>query len=329
MDSYKYFQDEKFCLLLLLAISFAVTMPVLINGIPLGYDLPHHYQCAMTFCDSIKNGDLYPSWSLNRNWGFGGMEVRLYPPISHYTLGLAYLLFGNWHMACWFTLLLFSFIGGYGVYLWTREYVSPLQAAFAGCIFIILPYHLNQFYNTFFFAEFAGTSVLPFTFVYVSRVCKRGDAKDVLGLAISFAALVLTHLPLTVIGSVCFTVYGLTLLRRSTYLSQLIKLAVGVFFGLAASSFFWTKVFLEKDLLAKTLIYSDPWLDYRLHFLLTPIQSREGYMWNEVYLNATYFYDLMFLYTVMAVVATAVPFLILKRQQIVKLKGVWLVFLLC
>jgi hypothetical protein len=88
-------------------------------------------------------------------------------------------------------------------------------------------------------------------------------------------------------------------------------------------------VLLERDLLAKTLIYADPWLDYKLHFLLTPIQTREGYMWNEVYLNATYFYDLMFLYTVLLVAATALPFLILKREQIAKLKGVWLVFLLC
>src|SRR5258707_2476908 len=118
MDKSKYFQNEKFCVLVLLAVAFAVTLLVLIYGLPVGYDLPHHFQCAMTFVDSIKSGDLYPSWSLNRNFGFGGMEARLYPPISHYTLALAYLLLGNWHLAGWLTLLFFSFIGGYGVYLW-------------------------------------------------------------------------------------------------------------------------------------------------------------------------------------------------------------------
>jgi hypothetical protein len=203
------------------------------------------------------------------------------------------------------------------------------QAVFAGCIFAILPYHLNQFYNTFFFAEFVGTSLLPFTFVFVSRVCRQDSAKDIVGLAISFAALILTHLPLTVIGSICFTVYGLTLLRRNGYFSQITKLAIGVLLGLTASSFFWIKVLLEKDLLAKTLVYPDPWQDYKLHFLLTPIQAFENHMASEVYLNATYFYDLIFLYTVLLVAATAVPFLILKREKVAKSKGVWLVFLLC
>ena len=314
---------------MLVAVSFAVTLPILVNGIPIGYDLPHHYQCAMTFCDSIRNGDLYPSWSLNRNLGFGGMEARLYPPISHYTLALAYLLLGDWHLACWLVLLFFSFVGGYGVYLWAREYMPSGQAVFAGCIFIVLPYHLTQFYNTFFYAEFVGTSILPFSFVYVSRVCKRGDIKDVLGLAISFAILVLTHLPLTVMVSICLTAYGLVLLRRGEYFSQITKLAIGAVLGLAASSFFWIKVLLERDLLAKTLIYSDPWLDYRLHFLLTPIQTYQDGMPMDVYSSATYFYDWMFLYTVLMVVATAVPFLILKRKQFVRLKGVWAVFLLC
>ena len=321
----KFLQDEKFYVLLIVIVAVAVMLPVLISGLPFGYDLPHHFQCATTFYESILSGDFYPSWSLNRNFGYGGMETRLYPPISHFTLAVFYLITGNWHIASWLVLTLFSFLGGYAVYLWAREYMPASQAVFAGCIYILLPYHLNQIYNTFFYAEFVGSSLLPFTFVFISRVCRRGKMSDVVGLAISFAVLILTHLPLTVIGAFCFTIYGLSLLRREKILSQMTKLTIGAFGGLAASSFFWVKVIQERDLLAKTTIYPDPWLDYHLHFLFTPIQSFVGELQIRIYETATFFYDLMFLYTVILALGCTVPFLIwLKRKD--KLTGVWLVF---
>jgi hypothetical protein len=321
-----FVRTEKFYLLLIAAVSFAVMLPVLLNGIPYGYDLPHHYQCAMTFAESILKGDFYPSWSLHRNFGFGGMESRLYPPVSHYALALFYLIAGDWHLASWLTFLFFAFLGGLGTYLWAKEYMPAGQAVFAGCFYNLLPYHLNQLYNTFFFAEYAGSALLPFTFVFVSRVCRRGRPLDVLGLAVSFAALVLTHLPLTVIGSICFTIYGLALLEREKIFAQLGKLTLGVLGGLGASSFFWIKVLLERDLMAKTLIYADPWLDYRLHFLLTPVQTFDGELPARIYETATFYYDLMLLYAVILALACTIPFLIWEKRRGYRMKSVWIVF---
>ncbi len=322
----EFVKTEKFYILLIALVAIAVMLPVLVKGIPFGYDLPHHYQCAMTFYESILSGDFYPSWSLNRNFGFGGMESRLYPPISHYSLALAYLAIGDWHIASWLTFTFYTFIGCLGVYLWAKEYMPANQAVFAGCIYALLPYHLNQLYNTFFFAEFVGSSVLPFTFVFVARVCKRGKFADVLGLAISFAVLILTHLPLTVIGSICFGIYALTLLDREKIFSQIGKLILGVGGALAASSFFWTKVLMERNLMAKTLVYPDPWLDYNLHFLLTPIQTFEGNLQIRIYETATFFYDLMFVYPFVLALVCTIPFFIGERRSKNNMKSVWLIF---
>lgn len=324
----KLLRREWFCVLILAGVSFLVLSPVMFKGLPYGWDLPHHYQCVTTFVESIRSGDLYPSWSLNRNMGYGGMETRLYPPVSHYTLALAYLATGDWQAATWLTLFLFTFAGALGVYLWAREYMSPAQAAFAGSVFAVLPYHLNQIYNTFFYAEYIGNAVLPFTFVFISIVCRRGRLIDVLGLGISFAALVLTHLPLTVIGAICFTIYALTLLRRETIERQLIGLASGVTLGLAASSFFWIKVIQERDLLAKTLNYPDPWLDYRLHFLVTPLQTFTDALAIRIYENSTFFYDLMLLCVVVLASAFTLPFLRSSFGRFRRISGVAAVFIL-
>ncbi len=318
------FSNEKFNLYFIAFITSLVMLPVLFKGLPYGYDMPHHFQCAFTFYESFTKGDFYPSWSLFRNAGYGGMELRLYPPIAHYTLALFYLVSQNWHIATWLTLTFFTVLGSYGIYLWARELMSAPQAVFAACIYAYLPYHLTQVYNTFFYAEFAGAAVLPFSFAFVARVCRRGKTSDVIGLGIAYAALILTHLPLTVIGSVCLGIYALSFFEREKFVSMFGKLASAVVIALAGSSFFWVKVLQERDLLAKTNVYQDPWLDYRLHFLLTPIQTFEG-LHLDIYENSLFFYDLMFLCAAGLALLCTVPF-ILKSKSDKKLRGVWFVF---
>jgi uncharacterized membrane protein len=323
----KFTRTEKFYVLILTVVSVAVMMPVLIYGLPNGHDLPHHYQCATTFIESIRAGDFYPSWSGNRNFGFGGMETRLYPPVSHYTLAVFYLVIGDWHLASWLVFTLLTFLGSLGVYLWARETMPAANAVFAGFIYALLPYHLNQLYNTFFLAEFAGSAVLPFTFVFISRVGRRGKLIDVLGLGAAYAALILTHLPLTVIGSLFFAVYALTLLRREKLFSQLGKLTAGVAIAALASSFFWTKVLLERDWMAKASVYPEPMFDYRLNFLFTAIQKYEG-IGQTVYENGTLFYDLMLFFALLVAAAGTIPFFIAKRKIEFPDKGVPIVLAL-
>ena len=89
---------------------------------------------------------------------------------------------GDWHIASWIIFTLFAFIGGLGVYKWARHAATP--SCLCGVNHVLLPYHLSQIYNTFFYAEFVGSSVLPFLFVFTSRVCRRGRPFDIACLAI-------------------------------------------------------------------------------------------------------------------------------------------------
>jgi hypothetical protein len=319
----KLFSGKNFYFLIVTAV--VAILPIYFFGLPTGIDMPHHYQCALTYYESFSAGDFFPSWSLNRNLGFGGMETRLYPPLSHYSLALVFLVVKNWHIASWLVITCFTFCGGGGVYLWAREYMPARQAVYAGCLYILFPYHLSQIYSSFLYAEYVGACIIPFVFLFVARICRNNKFWDVFGLAVSLAALILTHLPLTVIGAFCFIVYGLSLLEREKIRVQLGKLACGVITGLAASSFFWTKVLQEKAWLAKSLVYPDGWSDYRLHFLFTPIQTYEGaavYVYND----ATSFYDLMLLVMLTCVLACTIPFYVWARQTAKNLQSVWILF---
>src|SRR5437588_9661638 len=79
----------------------------------------------------------------------------------------------------------------------------------AGILYALAPYRLNEVYQASLLSEYAACSILPFAFAFVERICRKKSKYDVFGLAGSYGLLILTHLPLTVIGSLSLALYAL------------------------------------------------------------------------------------------------------------------------
>src|SRR6266850_16279 len=215
-------------------VGVIVFFPVITWGIPEGADLINHYRFAQPFYESIRSGDFYPGWLAESNSGFGDARFRLYPPGLYYLLAGAHLLAG-WYWASILAFVLLTITGGLGVYLWARNSFSAKIAMWAGIIYVIAPYHLNEFYQASLLSEYAACSVLPFIFAFIERVCRRNSMFDVAGLGTFYALLILTSLPLTVIGSLAVIIYVLFLLPRANVLPGLGRLVIGFAVALAAS----------------------------------------------------------------------------------------------
>lgn len=224
-----------------------VMLPIAFYGIPSGADLAQHFQFANTYYDSIVGGDGFPSWSTRENNGYGGVAIRFYPPLSYYVMAFARILTGNWFDAAWLTFTFWMIVGCLGVYFWARCWLSERDSAIAGVFYAIAPYHLGQIYTSFIYADFAGAAVLPFCFAFLTRVLERGKKSDVLWLAATYAVLILTHLPTTVIGSLSIAVFSILLLRKKNYLRQIAGVTVAIGLGLAASSFYWVGMVSEMN----------------------------------------------------------------------------------
>src|SRR5258708_158472 len=121
------------------AISVLVILPIVFLGLHNSTDLNQHIQFASTFYHSILAGDYYPSWSVEENFGYGSVGLRFYPPLFQFLLGLARIAVGDWLSAICIVLLIFSFAGCLGVYLWAREFVSAKEAAVAAFVFLFIP----------------------------------------------------------------------------------------------------------------------------------------------------------------------------------------------
>jgi len=239
-------------ILLLLLAAVLITAPIIIFGIPKGNDLPQHFQFAVVFRDSLAHGVLYPSWASDVNSGFGDVGVRFYPPAAYYLLVLLRAVSNNWAYATAATVCALFFVGAVGVYLWCREWFGPRASLIGGSLYVFVPYHVNEIYNAFTFAEFAAACVLPFCFLCVTRVLKRGKLVDSIGLAVSLALLILTHLPLAVIGSMSLVAYVLAFWIKDRGIVSVAHFFGSVCAGLFLSAFYWVRMLSELGLVNHT-----------------------------------------------------------------------------
>lgn len=272
------------------AVGLAAMLPAIIYGVPVGSvaDQPHHYRLALPFYEAVRGGVVYPGWLAESTGGYGDVSFRFYPPATYYLLAFTRALAGNWYHGSLAAFALLSMTGGLGVYTWARAFLPPKFAVWAAVFFTFMPYHVNEIYQAFMLPEYAGCAVLPFAFAFVERVCREGRTRHVVGLATAYAALVLTHLPLTVIGSLALFVYALLRLEKRNLWPTLLRLAFGVMLGLAASAFYWTTLVAELSWIGANNSHPDPWYDYHFNFLFWKSVEGAPNWWANILAIATF-----------------------------------------
>jgi 6-pyruvoyl-tetrahydropterin synthase related domain len=263
-------------LVLLVAVSFATVLPAIIWGIPSNLDLTNHFRFAVPFHDAIVSGDFYPGWLAESNAGYGDPSFRFYPPGLYYPLAASRFLIGNWYDATLVVFAALSIASGLGLYFWARSFLPSGTATWAGILYALAPYHVNQLYQAAMLAEWAGSAVLPFVFGFVDRVCKRGKSRDIAGLAFTYGLLLFTHLPLAVIGSMALLVYALVRIEGPNKFRKLIKLSFGVVLGISVSAIYWVTMVAEVG-----WITSEPnrQVDWEYNFLLSHFSPDNLSIW--------------------------------------------------
>lgn len=266
-----------------------VILPAIILGIPKNNDLAIHYHYAIPLYEALGHGPLYPGWLATLNSGYGDDIVRFYPPALYYLLAAGRAITGNWYAGSLLVVTCLSALGSMGAYLWARSFVSANVAVWAGLFYALMPYHLSEFYQASQLAEFFAGAALLFALAFTKRVCDHGRWREVAGLAIAYAALVLSHLPLAVFGSLTLSLYALMSIRKNRAGVSLFKLASGVVIGLAASSFYWVTMIAELKWIMGDGANPDPLVNYRSNFVFSTFSpdKQETIWWMGLLAIAT------------------------------------------
>lgn len=190
--------------LLLLALGLAVLLPEFWTGPSTSDSLRYNIVWTDQFRAAFAAGDFYPRW-LPASWdGLGSPTFYFYPPMAFWIGSvLDAITFRLLPTGALLTLTSAVLLGVSGVAMraWLAEQAGPRAALAAGAAYMIAPYHLYDIFARAALAETCAYAALPLVLLAMRRVGERGWAA-VPWLATSYAALVLSHLPVALLATV-------------------------------------------------------------------------------------------------------------------------------
>ena len=213
--------------------------PGIWSGLIFGHDTLSHLLMSRNFSNQFWSGDIYPRWLWQLNAGFGSPVFHFYGPVPFYVAACLKPLFSNdpegWHqigLAASMALIL----SGFSAYAWLRN-ISGEKAALAGAVlYMVVPYHLSiDFYQRFSFGELWGFVWMPLILLFVRGIAKH-DNKAIIGLAVSYSLLVMTHLPTTLLFSPLVLIYALWAPEYGARLQSFMRVSAGMAVGMGLSA---------------------------------------------------------------------------------------------
>jgi hypothetical protein len=182
-----------------------LSLPVLILGVPVfSDDGVTHAMWYAHFSEQLFSGDLYPRWLMNMNAGLGSPVFFYYPPVPFFLTSLLRPFFASdpqgWHqvgVSCSIALV----ASGIAAYFWLKDISDDISALIGAVLYMAMPYHLAEIYVRGSLAELWAFVWMPLILFFINKVVA-GRKPACVGLAVSYALLIMTHLPTTLMFSV-------------------------------------------------------------------------------------------------------------------------------
>jgi 6-pyruvoyl-tetrahydropterin synthase-like protein len=233
-------------ILLILAMSFAVTYPILrFQMLPRGHDSIEHLQWYSCFADQLWSGDLFPRWLERMNAGLGSPSLFVYAPLPYYfasifrpvSRALSVASPENFEMgvAVWIAVAL----SGLFAYMWLRQITSRNAAVFASLVYLLAPYHLSiDLYARGAVPELWSFAWIPLALYFASRALATGSSLMTIGLAVAYALLIITHIFTALLFTLVLIGNGVYVAVSTRRPRQMAMLGLALVLGVALSAFY-------------------------------------------------------------------------------------------
>ncbi len=267
-----------------LLIAWAAAVPLLEPNALLntrgGGDSPFLLQRLHQLIAGLQAGQLPVRWMPDAAYGLGYPFFHYYAPLSIYVAAVFKGIGFSFTRAIQLTQLSGFIVAAWGMFALARTWFKDdWGALLASAAYTMAPFHLvNVYVRGDSLAEFWAMAFYPLTLLAATRVGQSADWQKArlpfLGLAFSFAALVLSHNISALIFSPFLAIYCLQLIissyspvnggmqsRRRRFLWLI---SAGIV-GLLLSAWFWLPALIEKELVQLAPV-TEGYFSYANHF---------------------------------------------------------------
>jgi len=224
-----------------------LALPMLIYG-PMvnGHDTYEHLNYCRHFAEQFWGGELYPRWLLNMCHGLGSPSLFVYPPFACYVDAFLLPLGRAFHFNAFNAgefLALFS--SGVCAFLWAHTTASRRVALASAVLYMLLPYHLSvDFYRRTALSECWALAWMPLLLYFTTLTMTR-KRTALLGVALAYALLILSHLVSVLIFSFIPLALCLVLFGPGKKVDAVLRTAAGMALGTGLSCFYFLPALLQ------------------------------------------------------------------------------------
>jgi hypothetical protein len=273
------------------ALLLPALQPLLFGHMPRGADGLLHMHRLAQLERAVQGGLLYPRWLPDMAFGFGFPLFNYYAPLSYYLL-LPLLAIGipvEAAMQAGYVMALLAIAGG--IYLWTRDLFGREAGMVAAVAAVYGPYILYDVHHRGVLPEVWGLAWLTLTFWSLHRLVSRPGRRSLALTTLFYAALLISHNILALIGTPLLIAYAAFLMWTSSQQAKgnnqppavvrippantgrwrltLLPL-LALLLGLGFATFFWLPAFAEKEFVQIQQLYLPEDFHYANHFLSLP-----------------------------------------------------------
>ena len=207
--------------LIIIVAAAVLCLPLLLAGIPTGYDATTHVMYQHYFSQQFWGGDLYPRWLAEANKGYGSPIFLVQYPLPYFIAALLRPILSfpptatreSRELGVYCFLVLAG--AGLSAWVWFRNRCTPATSTIAAIAYISLPYIIGQaLYARVAIGELTAFVWMPLMFALCDRV-HRVQFKMLSAIGAVFALLVLSNVVYALIFVPVIVLYAVMLDRRT------------------------------------------------------------------------------------------------------------------
>ncbi|MDO8269238.1 MAG: 6-pyruvoyl-tetrahydropterin synthase-related protein [Candidatus Levybacteria bacterium] len=250
------------------------------SGLPLTHDGADHVARIASFYQALSEGVVIPRWAENLNWGYGHPILMFLYPFSSYTasivhfLGFSYvdslkIIFGLGYMA-----------SGVTMFLWARKQFDEHIGVMAALFYLFAPYRFVDLYVRGAIGEHMAfifpPLILYFTLKYFESKKHLQEYYNLVGIAVSFSLLLLSHNAISLMFVPLFAAYVVYLSYATKKYRNLLFTLLAFGGGVLISGFFTFPSFFEGKYTLRDIVTGD---EYKTRFVTDPLKFLYS-QWN-------------------------------------------------